>query len=257
MTVIKCVGCGASVNVEAAGCPTCGADPRTGEGAVKPDQSPQAEPGKSLQPEDSSRAVAVFGPTSGAAFAGHSLILSGSQFSIEGVGDVDTGQVAQYERDGLLIWRDQAARDWLLSASPGRGAPEPAIGRSHVVSRIIIVAALILAVAGGVYLYKTFSKSGLAEKTYTIHGELDAPYKNFKSYDIAHASVEVRDQSNELVGSTTSSGYAVGGLMPWVKFTVDVPKRNFYTITVGTHSGPSYSFQDLESLGWKVDLTLK
>ena len=34
MAVTKCANCGAVVNSEAEGCPECGADPRTGEGAV-------------------------------------------------------------------------------------------------------------------------------------------------------------------------------------------------------------------------------
>jgi RNA polymerase subunit RPABC4/transcription elongation factor Spt4 len=34
MAVIKCANCGTTVNAEAEGCPDCGADPRTGEGAV-------------------------------------------------------------------------------------------------------------------------------------------------------------------------------------------------------------------------------
>lgn len=34
MAVINCRSCGARVNAEAIRCPECGADPRTGEGAV-------------------------------------------------------------------------------------------------------------------------------------------------------------------------------------------------------------------------------
>jgi len=35
MTAINCAGCGTAVNAEAGGCPECGADPRTGEGATR------------------------------------------------------------------------------------------------------------------------------------------------------------------------------------------------------------------------------
>ena len=38
MAVISCANCGAAVNAAASGCPQCGADPRTGEGAPPADE---------------------------------------------------------------------------------------------------------------------------------------------------------------------------------------------------------------------------
>jgi hypothetical protein len=38
MAVINCRSCGARVNAEAIRCPECGADPRTGEGAVSDEE---------------------------------------------------------------------------------------------------------------------------------------------------------------------------------------------------------------------------
>ena len=38
MAVISCANCGSAVNAAASGCPQCGADPRTGEGAPPADE---------------------------------------------------------------------------------------------------------------------------------------------------------------------------------------------------------------------------
>ena len=42
-----------------------------------------------------------------------------------------------------------------------------------------------------------------------------------------------------------------------MEFTIEqVPKVKFYSVTIGSHDGPSYSFSEMESLDWKLDLDL-
>lgn len=76
---------------------------------------------------------------------------------------------------------------------------------------------------------------------------------------ISAASVEVRDENDKLIGSTTAtpnvgphSGYSCS-----VKFTVpDVPKAGFYQVTVGSHDGPTYSYAEMEAADWNLELSL-
>lgn len=67
--------------------------------------------------EDDGQTIAVFGPNSGTAFAGRSLVISGHQFTIEGVGKVSVNQITEYEHNGLLIWSDRQVYDQLLDSS--------------------------------------------------------------------------------------------------------------------------------------------
>jgi hypothetical protein len=96
----------------------------------------------------------------------------------------------------------------------------------------------------------------LAEK-HDIHGTLNATLCD-GGYDIEGANVEVRDENDKLIGSATTgfdSTPGSGGCT--VPFTArDVPKASFYQITIGTHGGPTYTYQEMQSENWNLTLTL-
>jgi len=39
-------------------------------------------------------------------------------------------------------------------------------------------------------------------------------------------------------------------------FKATVPRALFYQMTIGTHGAPTYSFDEMQKLGWKVTLSL-
>jgi hypothetical protein len=91
----------------------------------------------------------------------------------------------------------------------------------------------------------------------TLTGTLEAPECG-GGYAITNASVEVRDETDTLIGAsntgfdtTSSSGICK------VEFTVTgLPRAEFYQITIGTHGGPSYSLEEMEAANWHLELSL-
>jgi hypothetical protein len=140
------------------------------------------------------------------------------------------------------------------SVPPGIQQPPPVRNWTPVV-----VAGFALAVAIiGLLLWLVLSSRGspgpLSEK-HTIVGALEAPECG-GGYDIENAGVEIRNETDKLIGSTTTSS-DVGENGCKVTFTVDdVPKASFYQIQIGTHGGPSYTYEEMKSRGWQVDLSL-
>ena len=89
-----------------------------------------------------------------------------------------------------------------------------------------------------------------------IEGTLSAPDCG-GGYDIEGAAVELRDEKDELIGATTTGLDTTTGGDCRVEFTIEqVPKAKFYSVTIGSHDGPSYSFSEMEGLEWKLDLDL-
>jgi hypothetical protein len=91
-----------------------------------------------------------------------------------------------------------------------------------------------------------------------LEGSLEAPECG-GGYAIENASVELRDEKDELIGATSTSADTVPNDIDrcLVTFTIEqVPRAKFYSITVGTHAGPSYSYAEMESFGWDVALSL-
>ena len=99
------------------------------------------------------------------------------------------------------------------------------------------------------------SGSGPTPSSFHLTGTLSAPSCD-GGYDIEHASIFVRNQSDELIGSSTTSGNTSSGYGCEVSFAVDVPRANFYTLKIGTHEGPAYSFEEMTSNGWNLSLSL-
>jgi hypothetical protein len=78
-------------------------------------------------------------------------------------------------------------------------------------------------------------------------------------YAITNANVEVRNQSNTLIGTgTTGSDVATHTGTCTAEFTVELAEEaTFYKVTIGTHDGPSCSKADLDAANWTIDLELK
>lgn len=149
-----------------------------------------------------------------------------------------------------------------LSESPSVSvpvAPPPdALGRSR--PPYIVPAAVAAVVIIGLLLWLVLSSRGgpagpLVEK-HDITGMLTAPECG-GGYDVENASVEVRDEDEKLIGSSTTGFDTSTGSGCEVEFTVrGVPKASFYQITIGTHGGPSYSYADMRSNNWHLALSL-
>ena len=125
-----------------------------------------------------------------------------------------------------------------------------------VIAGAVVVAGLLIAAAIVISSGKSDNPSEEARpaQRYTIEGELSAPECG-GGYDIEFASVDVRDQNDRLIGSGSTSSDQ-GGSSCVVRFDVDVPKANFYQIKIGTHGGPSYSFEDLQTNDFELQLSL-
>ena len=136
-------------------------------------------------------------------------------------------------------------------ATPSRGEG------SKVPWLIAGLAVLALIVLGGFLLLGDDNPSDepRPKTLFTLTGSLEAPECG-GGYDIEFVSVEIRDQQDRLIGSTTTSGDNTGGGGCSVDFETEVPKATFYQITVGTHGGPSYSFEELQSQDFNVQLSL-
>ena len=71
----------------------------------------------------------------------------------------------------------------------------------------------------------------------------------------AVAAPRERERVLGSVGSPASANSAGGGAARWTSRWKS-PRRTFYQITVGTHGGPSYSFEEMQSTGFNVQLSL-
>jgi len=65
----------------------------------------------------------------------------------------------------------------------------------------------------------------------------------------------VGDRPHEKGGIEAQRGQS--GAECRVQFQSPVPVAKFYQITIGTHSAPSYSFDEMHSRSFAVDLDLK
>ena len=90
----------------------------------------------------------------------------------------------------------------------------------------------------------------------TLTGSFEAPECG-GGYDIKFAPVEVRDEGDKLIGSATTRLDTFAGAGCVVTFTIQrLPETDFYRIEIGTHGGPSYTFQELEAANWDIEVTL-
>jgi hypothetical protein len=156
----------------------------------------------------------------------------------------------------------------IASASTGPGeTPEPVPSEPQASTPkpnrapwIIGGAVLAAAVVVGLALFFLLRNDNPSDEPrpkqlFAIKGSLSAPECG-SGYEIEYANVEVRDQNDRLIGSATTGGDTADGFGCEVSFDVDVPKATFYQVTVGTHRGPSYSFEELQAQDFALDLSL-
>jgi hypothetical protein len=143
-------------------------------------------------------------------------------------------------------------RTFLPASAPAWSPPRPRI--PWLIAAAVVLVALVVAVVnrGG---DDATGGSARPPTTYHLTGTLSAPSCD-GGYAIENANVFVRNQANEVIGSTTSSSDISSGYDCEVSFAVDVPSATFYTVKVGTHEGPAWSFQELNARNWQVDLSL-
>jgi hypothetical protein len=92
--------------------------------------------------------------------------------------------------------------------------------------------------------------------TGVIMGVITAP-SCFGGYAIGNASITIRDESDKIIAVGTTDQAELKGSGCVATFTVTkVPKAKFYQIKIGTHNGPTYSFEDLQAEGWTLKLFL-
>jgi hypothetical protein len=118
------------------------------------------------------------------------------------------------------------------------------------------VAVLIVGLLGWLVLSSRGGTAGPLAETHTITGSLTASECG-GGYNIANTSVEIRDEKDKLIGAGTTTGNSSSGGGCTVSWSIpDVPKASFYQVTIGTHGGPSYSYADMKTADWALDLTL-
>lgn len=136
------------------------------------------------------------------------------------------------------------------SKRPGRRPSSPAIAVGSLAALAIVGAAIFLLTRDG-----NPSDEPRPKELFALTGSLSAPECG-GGYEIEFASVEVRDQSDRLIGSgTTGNDVSPGGACE-VEYNLDVPKATFYQVEIGTHGGPSYSFAEMETVDWNLELSL-
>jgi hypothetical protein len=95
--------------------------------------------------------------------------------------------------------------------------------------------------------------------TFTLMGTLQAPVCG-SGYNIEYANVIVRDENNTVIGNATTSANvnSADTSKPCVvQFVVpNLRKAERYQIRIGTHDGPTYTFDELQSRNWTIQLYL-
>jgi hypothetical protein len=141
-------------------------------------------------------------------------------------------------------------------------APERRSPAEWVRTPWVIIAAVVVAV--GVIATLTTRDDGAedggssaspAPTSFHLTGTLSAPTCD-GGYNIEYANIYVRNQSDELIGSGTTTGNTSSGFGCEVSFGIDVPRASFYTLRIGSHDGPAYSFEEMTANGWSLSLSL-
>lgn len=120
-------------------------------------------------------------------------------------------------------------------------------------SRTIVA---MLALVGG--LAACGSSDEGADSAPAMDGRLIAPECG-GGYDLEDAQVTLRNESDEIIGTATTTSNRVAPLTApcVVDFSIsEVPKAKFYTIKIGTHAGPAWSAKELASQDFDPELTL-
>jgi hypothetical protein len=128
-----------------------------------------------------------------------------------------------------------------------------------VIAGVVVVGGIIAVIPRGPDETDGGSGSSASVETpegNTLTGSFKAPECG-GGYDIKFAPVEVRDEGDKLIGSSTTRFDTFVGARCVVTFTIQrLPEADFYQIEIGTHGGPSYTFQELEAANWDIEVTL-
>jgi hypothetical protein len=128
-----------------------------------------------------------------------------------------------------------------------------------VIAGVVVVGGIIAAIPSGPDETDGESGSSASVETpegNTLTGSFEAPECG-GGYDIKFAPVEVRDEGDKLIGSSRTRFDTFVGARCVVTFTIQrLPEADFYQIEIGTHGGPSYTFQELEAANWEIEVTL-
>jgi hypothetical protein len=118
-----------------------------------------------------------------------------------------------------------------------------------------LVIGIGVAVGGGIsFLVTDAAQSG---GKHTVTGTLEAP-KCGGGYGLTNANVEFRNESETLIGSSsTGENQDFGGKCRVLFEIADVPKAEFYQLKVGTHGAPTYTYEEMQAQNWNLSLSLK
>lgn len=152
--------------------------------------------------------------------------------------------------------------------------------RAHIQTRRIMLAIVALLLLGGLAVIVRTGRGGsdvaqpAAPKGRIVTGEVTViSYRNIDYFDSSTwckatgGYSDVRQDAQVLVvdgaGATIATGSLGEGRLTNGKvactfaFSISgVPKADFYQVKVNHRGGPTYSFTDMETNGWHVELTL-
>lgn len=121
-------------------------------------------------------------------------------------------------------------------------------------SAAVALLALLIAACGQISAASPSGTTPTPSKV-AIKGEITAP-TCYRGYNLVGASVQIRDEKNELIG-TGSTSAAMNSARCVASFEVDVPtSAKFYQVTVGSHTGPPYSQEKLQSQDWHMAMSM-
>jgi hypothetical protein len=90
---------------------------------------------------------------------------------------------------------------------------------------------------------------------YSLTGSITAPSCG-GGHAIENAAVTIRNEKDEVVGATTTTTNVATSGPCKTNFSTTVAKANFYQVKIGTHSGPTYSFDEMQQNGFILTLSL-
>jgi hypothetical protein len=95
--------------------------------------------------------------------------------------------------------------------------------------------------------------------THTLAGRLVAP-ECAGGYDVEQAQIVLHNETNDIIGTATTSqdllATRISGPCVVTFLILKVPVAKFYTLEVGTHAGPAWSYRELAQENFDADLTL-
>ncbi len=100
--------------------------------------------------------------------------------------------------------------------------------------------------------------------TFTMQGSLTSTTSFCWDLGVDNASLVVRGETNQVIGAGATLAnlanldhlHGFNDVLCRVKFSVTLPRASMYQTQIGTHGGPTYSFDELQARHWTVALSL-